>query len=79
MKNCSRHHGKLEILRREPTSANGNPRYFAYCAGVNFYTAPDSPYGYSLPNYNGKEVTVVIGTYHGRPTLDYIEPLNVAR
>lgn len=72
MKNCSRHIGKLEILRREPSSYYGNPRYFAAVNGVTFYTAVDSSLGYALPNYNGKTVNAVIGRHYGRPTLDSI-------
>ena len=72
MKNKSRHVGKLEILRREPSSANGNPRYFARCAGVSFYTAVDSSLAYSLPNYDGALCEVIVGRHYGRATLDSI-------
>ena len=73
MKNISRHHGKLTILRSLPSSVNGNPRYEFYIAGVNARTAVDSSYGYSLPNHDGRQITVTIGTHYGMPTLNSIE------
>jgi hypothetical protein len=72
MTNISRHNGILRILRRERSSANGNPRYFLQVARVTCYTAIDSSLGYSVTNYDGKEVIATIGTHYGRPTLDSI-------
>jgi len=70
MKNLTQHTGTLTILRRENNSINGNPRYFAMVDGFKFYTSPDSSYGYSIQNYEGKMVTVTIGTYYGKATLN---------
>jgi hypothetical protein len=75
MKNATRHIGKLEILRREPSSRNGNPRYFLQVAGVTCYTAPDSSLGYSITNHDGKTVSAVIETYRGRPTIREVAPV----
>ena len=73
MKNRTRHSGTFEIVRRERSSANGNPRYLCRCDGYYFYTAPDSALGYKVKNFDGKPATVVIGTYHGRLTLESIQ------
>jgi len=73
MKNITRHHGTLEIIRREKNSVNGNPRYYIYVGGVNCYTSPDSSLAYEVPNYIGKNVVVTIGIHYGRATLDSIE------
>lgn len=73
MKNITQHSGILNIVRRENSSVNGNPRYLCFIDGVSFYTAPDSSHGYSITNYEGKAVTVTIGTYYGKPTLNTIK------
>lgn len=73
MKNISRHAGKLEVLERMPSSRNGNPRYRLYIAGFHCVTAPDSSYGYSVKNFEGKQVVATIGTHFGRATLDSVE------
>jgi hypothetical protein len=73
MKNITRHYGKLEIIRRENNSVNGNPRYYLHIGGVHCYTAPDSSLAYELPNYAGKQVTATVGTYYRRATLNSIE------
>ena len=73
MKNLSRHIGKLEIVRRENNSVNGNPRYLCRIDGWTCYTAPDSSLAYALPNYEGKTVIATIGTYYGRPTINTLE------
>ena len=72
MKNLSRHCGTIENLTRLPSSRNGNPRYSAYCGGVHFVTAVDSMYGYSLPNYVGKQVEILVGSHYGKTTLSRI-------
>ena len=75
MKNISRHTGKLEIIRREPSSRNGNPRYLCRVDGWTCYTAPDSSLAYALPNHDGKRVVATIGTHYGRMTLDSVQPV----
>lgn len=72
MKNITQHTGKLEIIERLPNSINGNPRYLCRIDGYTFRTAPDSSYGYSLPNHDGKVTTVTLGTHYGKCTLNSI-------
>jgi hypothetical protein len=78
MKNVSQHTGTLRIIERLNNSRNGNPRYLGYIDetggghGVSFYTESDSMYGYELPNYDDKQITVQIGTHYGKPTLHKI-------
>ena len=79
MKNLTRHTGKLEQITRLPSSVNGNPRYSAYVAGVNFRTAGDSSFGYCLTNYDGCTVVVTIGTHYGYATLDSIKKAEAAK
>ena len=74
MKNISRHIGTLEIVRREPSSANGNPRYLCRVDSWTCYTAPDSMLAYAIRNHEGKRVEATIGTYYGRPTLNSLKP-----
>ena len=73
MKNVTRHSGILSIIKRENNSVNGNPRYLCFVDGVSFYTAPDSMHGYSISNYDGKNVTLTIGTHYNKATLNTIE------
>jgi len=73
MKNVSRHQGKLEILQRLPNSFYGNPRYLIRVDGFTCKTPIDSMYGYSVPNFDGKEVIATIGTHYGIATLDSVE------
>ena len=75
MKNLSQHIGILEIIRREPSSINGNPRYLLRIDGFTCYTAPDAMLGYAITNYDGKTVQATIGTYYGKPTLYQITKL----
>ena len=73
MKNVSVHVGKLEVIKRLKSSVNGNPRYQVYVAGFHCVTAPDSSLGYSVRNYDGKEVKATIGTHYGVVTLQTVE------
>ncbi len=73
MKNVSRHQGKLEVLKRLPSSLNGNPRYLIRVDGFTCKTAVDSGYGYSVTNFDGKEVIAYIGTHYGTATLDSLK------
>jgi hypothetical protein len=72
MRNIKKHQGKLEILKRLPSSVNGNPRYLLSIGGYTCKTAVDSSHGYCVTNYDGKEVNATIGTHYGSPTLDTI-------
>ena len=69
MKNCTQHTGILEMVKRLPNSANGNPRFKLRCDGWTFYTQPDSMVGYMIENYIGKPVAVTIGTHYGKCQL----------
>ena len=79
MKHISQHTGTLRIIERLNNSVNGNPRYLCYVDetgeghGVSFYTAPDSMHAYGITNYRDKPVTVSIGSYYGKPTLNDIK------
>lgn len=73
MKNISRHQGKLEIIQRLPNSLNGNPRYLIRIDGFTCKTSVDSMHGYSVPNFDGKEVIATIGTHYGTQTLDSLK------
>lgn len=73
MKNITRHIGKLEILARLPSSYFGNPRYLLRIDGFTCKTAVDSSYGYSAPNFDGKQVEATIGTHYGAATLNTLK------
>ena len=72
MKNITTHTGILTITGRLPRSTNGNPRYTFCIDGVNAKTAVDSSYSHEVPNYDGKTVTVTIGSHYGAATLNTI-------
>lgn len=70
MKNLTQHKGLLEILTRMDSSANGNPRFLIRIDGFKCVTGVDSMLGYSIQNYEGREVIATIGTHYGRATLN---------
>jgi hypothetical protein len=72
MKNITRHTGILEIVERLNNSKNGNPRFLCIVDGYTFRTAVDSSHGYSIQNFEGKQVEVSIGTHYGNTTLNSI-------
>lgn len=72
MKNLSSHIGLFEIVRREPPSVNGDPRFLCRVDRWTCYTAPDSSLGYKVQNFVGKRVQATIGTHYGRATLNSI-------
>lgn len=78
MKNISRHYGKLKIVKRLQNSRNGNPKF--KCAivdqsdcGFSFVTPTDSMFGYSIQNYEDKQVEVTLGTFRNACTLNSIK------
>ena len=75
MKNISRHTGILRIVKRLPSSYFGNPRFLVSVDGVTCKTAVDSMLGYSVQNYDDKEVVATIGTHYGTATLDSVKAL----
>jgi len=72
MKNITRHQGIVKVIKRLPSSVNGNPRYLLSIDGFTCKTAVDSTHGYAITNYDGEEVMATIGTHYGTPTLDTI-------
>jgi len=82
MKNITRHKGKLVILKRLKNSTLDNPKFL--CAvldkaktGWDFETATNSSHGYSIQNYENKNVIVEIGTFRNKATLHTIKELEV--
>ena len=80
MKNITRHTGRLVILERLKNSNFRSPKY--KCAvldkagnGITFETETNSSHGYSLPNYDNKNVTVEIGTHYNKATLHTIKEM----
>lgn len=72
MKSVTRHIGKLEVVRRLPSSTNGNPRYLLRVDGWTCRTAVDSSTAYGITNLDGKQVVATIGTHYGVATLDSV-------
>jgi len=72
MKTLNTYTGTLHITGRENNSVMGNPRYKAFIEltdegdGFEVLTKPNSMIAYELSNYDGKRVTVQLGTYHKR-------------
>lgn len=75
MKNVNQYTGKLEIIDRLNNSRNGNPRFMLKVGDVVCYTAVDSALGYSVSNYEGKEVTASIGLHYGKSTIQSISAI----
>lgn len=73
MRNISRHIGTLTVLKRLPSSLNGNPRYLMDIAGVTCCTAVDSSYGYCVTNFDGKQVEATIGSHYNTATLNSLK------
>lgn len=73
MKNITRHTGTLKVLKRLTNSLNGNPRYYISIDGFTCSTAVDSMYGYSVTNFDNKEVMATIGTHYNTQTLDTLK------
>ena len=72
MKNITNHRGNLEVIKRLDSSANGNPRYLLRVDGWTCRTAVDSSHGYSVTNYDGKQVRATIGTHYGVATRESV-------
>ena len=72
MNNITRHTGKLEILKRLPSSINGNPRFLVSIDNWSAKTIIDSSEGYSITNYEGKLVNAEIGTHYGSAHIQNI-------
>lgn len=77
MKNVTKHTGTLHIIERDNNSGNnGNPRYVVTLDGYTCRTAIDSSLGYSITNYDGKEVSALIGTHYGTVTIENVKLIN---
>ncbi len=72
MKNFKRISGKVEILKRLPSSVNGNPRYLISIGGIECKTPVDSTHGYGITNYRDQIVNATICTHYGVTVLDTI-------
>ena len=70
MKNMSHHVGTLEVIKRLPSSINGNPRYLIRVGGVECRTSVDSSHGYGITNHEGQVIKAIIGAHYGKATLD---------
>jgi hypothetical protein len=73
MKNKRTHQvtGTLKVIMRLKSSVNGNPRYLVKVGDVVLYTKPDSELGYSVINFEGKEITAHWGVHYGKPSLTF--------
>ncbi len=75
MQNITRHSGTISDMKRLPSSYLGNPRYSFMIDGYRVTTAVDSMHGYSITNYEDKQVKVTVGTHYNKLTLDSIEAI----
>jgi hypothetical protein len=81
MKNITRHSGKLLILKRLKSSTMGNPKFLCFICdeaktGFSFVTKTNSSHGYSIQNYENKNVIVEIGAYRNNATLHTIKEMS---
>lgn len=87
MKETMIHTGILTGITREKSSFYGNPRFSATLLigqkikgcqyEVTFKTAPNSGLGYSIQNFDGKEVTIELKWYYNQLTLSSIEKVSI--
>ena len=75
MNSITSHKGLLKIVGRMPSSAFGNPRYTVRIDGFTCVTGVDSTHGYSVPNFDGRDVSATIGTHYGIATLRTVNEL----
>jgi hypothetical protein len=73
MKNIIGLTGTITNIERLPSSYMGNPRYSFIIDGYKVATAVDSMHGYSITNYENKQVIVTAGTHYNKLTLKMIE------
>lgn len=59
----------LKGVTRFDTSCYGNPRYQFVVDGEIVYTGVNSQHGYSITNYQGKEVTIEVKYIRNKLTL----------
>lgn len=65
--------GTLRIVRRLPSSFNGNPRYLVDINGEDYRTAPDAMLAYGIERFDQKRVTAEVRTLRGKLTLITVE------
>ena len=72
--------GKVKVMERLKSSTCGNPRYSFVIIHDNgeisylIKTKPNSQFGYSITNYEGKTITIEAGYYRNELALiDVIE------
>jgi hypothetical protein len=82
MKNTREITGVLKMVRRLPSSTNGNPRYFVsircnkpYNGEDRYFTCNaktkvDSSFAYEVDNLFGKEVVAVVGEHFGSTHIE---------
>ena len=75
MKQVTKVTGVLTVVKRLPSSYNGNPRYMVKVGDTLARTAVDSSEGYTVTNYRDKEVTCDIGLHYGVATIENIKEI----
>lgn len=73
MRNIKTYKGKFEIVKRLPSSVNGNPRFLVKIGNSFCRTGVDCSLGYSVQKYDGKQVIAEIGKHYGVSILNSIE------
>jgi len=80
MRSITRHEGTLELIKRLPSSVNGNPRYLVRIDGYVARTAPNSSEAYgAVPNNFGRRVSCELGTHYGKTTIRNISSAEGSR
>lgn len=77
MKNITGHVGTLSIIKRLPSSINGNARFLVQVAGFTCRTAVDSAVADDVKNLDGKLVEASIGTHFGVATLNSVSAIKL--
>ena len=68
----TRHCGKLRIIEKLRHSTNGNPRYLVAIDGYVARTIPNSQLGYTITNYNGKQVEAILRDWRGKLHIESV-------
>lgn len=73
MKNLQTITGKLTIIERLNNSTYGNPKYKVLIDNTLLVTKTDSMLGYSITNYENKNVIATIGYYYNKLSIHLIQ------
>lgn len=76
MKNRRVISGVLNIIKRLPSSLNGNPRYLVMIGEHRCRTKANSSCGYVITNYRGEHVTATVGDHYGKLHIDKVRLTN---